>query len=52
MSEQGRLTVIGGGLAGWWYGRWLLRPRVTLASLRRDRERREQQESEKSAQKP
>ncbi len=48
----GHACHVGGGLAGWWYGRWLLRPRVTLASLRRDRERREQQESEKSAQKP
>jgi len=31
----------GGGVAGWMYGRWLLRPRVTLAKLRRERERRE-----------
>jgi membrane associated rhomboid family serine protease len=31
----------GGGVAGWFYGRWLLRPRVSLRSLRRDRERRE-----------
>ncbi|MFD0893954.1 rhomboid family intramembrane serine protease [Luteolibacter ambystomatis] len=31
----------GGGLAGWLYGRWLLRPRVTLEKLRRERERRE-----------
>lgn len=31
----------GGGLAGWLYGRWLLRSRVTLKSLRRARERRE-----------
>lgn len=31
----------GGGIAGWLYGRWLLRPRVSLVSLRRDRERRE-----------
>ena len=29
----------GGGLAGWLYGRWLLRTRVTLKSLRRARER-------------
>lgn len=31
----------GGGIAGLLFGRWLLRPRVSLASLRRDRERRE-----------
>ncbi|MGC4017246.1 MAG: rhomboid family intramembrane serine protease [Luteolibacter sp.] len=31
----------GGGLAGWLYGRWLLRPRVTLEKLRKDRRRRE-----------
>ncbi len=31
----------GGGVAGWLYGRWLLRARVTLKSLRRARERRE-----------
>lgn len=31
----------GGGLAGWLYGRWLLRPRVTLEKLRRERARRE-----------
>jgi len=33
----------GGGVAGWLYGRWLLRPRVTLAKLRRERERKEGQ---------
>ncbi|BCU77839.1 rhomboid family intramembrane serine protease [Luteolibacter sp. LG18] len=38
----------GGGLAGWLYGRWLLRPRVTLAKLRRERERREKALSTKS----
>jgi membrane associated rhomboid family serine protease len=32
----------GGGLVGWLYGRWLLRPRVNREWLRRDRERREQ----------
>ncbi len=39
----GHACHVGGGLAGWGYGRWLLRPRVTLATLRRDRERRETQ---------
>lgn len=32
---------LGGGVAGWLFGRWLLRPRVSLTRLRRDRERRE-----------
>ncbi|MGL4401344.1 MAG: rhomboid family intramembrane serine protease [Luteolibacter sp.] len=32
---------LGGGVAGWMLGRWLLRPRVSLTILRRDRERRE-----------
>lgn len=32
---------LGGGLAGWLYGRWILRPRVTLDRLRRERARRE-----------
>lgn len=32
---------LGGGLAGWAYARWMLRPRVTLARLQRERERRE-----------
>lgn len=31
----------GGGLAGWLYGRWLLRQRVSIESLRRARRRRE-----------
>jgi len=48
----GHACHVGGGLAGWFYGRWLLRPRITLATLRRDRERREQQESGKSVLKP
>lgn len=39
--DMGHACHFGGGLAGWLYGRWLLRPRVTLARLRRDRERRE-----------
>ncbi len=37
----GHACHFGGALAGWIYGRWILRPRVTLASLRRDRARRE-----------
>jgi membrane associated rhomboid family serine protease len=35
----------GGGMAGWILGRWLLRPRVSLKRLRRDRERREAKET-------
>jgi membrane associated rhomboid family serine protease len=37
----GHACHLGGGLAGWLYGRWILRPRVTLDRLRRDRARRE-----------
>jgi membrane associated rhomboid family serine protease len=37
----GHACHFGGGLAGFLLGRWLLRPRVTAARLRRDRERRE-----------
>lgn len=32
---------LGGAVAGWLCGRWMLRPRVSLASLQRDRARRE-----------
>ncbi|MDP3850252.1 MAG: rhomboid family intramembrane serine protease [Luteolibacter sp.] len=39
--QIGHACHFGGGLAGWLYGRWMLRPRVTLDSLRRDRARRE-----------
>lgn len=39
--RMGHACHFGGGLAGWIYGRWLLRPRVTLASLRRARARHE-----------
>jgi len=40
--EMGHACHFGGGVAGWLYGHWLLRPRVTLASLHRERLRREQ----------
>ncbi len=39
--KMGHACHLGGGLAGWMCGRWLLRPRITLESLRRDRARRE-----------
>lgn len=39
--RMGHACHFGGGLAGWIYGRWILRPRVTLESLRRERARRE-----------
>ena len=39
----GHACHFGGGVAGWLYGRWLLRSRVTLAQLQRDRARREAQ---------
>lgn len=32
---------LGGSLAGWFYGRWLLRPRVTLKSLQNARAKKE-----------
>jgi membrane associated rhomboid family serine protease len=35
----GHACHLGGGLAGWAFGRWLLRPRVSLESLRRERAR-------------
>lgn len=42
---MGHACHFGGGLAGWLFGRWLLRPRISLQSLRRDRERREANEA-------
>ncbi len=39
--DLGHACHAGGGLAGWLTGKWILRPRVNLASLRRDRARRE-----------
>ena len=37
--QTGHACHFGGGLAGWLLGRWLLRPRTTLARLRRERAR-------------
>ncbi len=45
--QIGHACHFGGGVAGWLYGRWLLRPRITLERLRRDRERREAMESKR-----
>jgi membrane associated rhomboid family serine protease len=39
--EVGHACHFGGGLAGWAFGRWLLRPRVTLERLRSARRKRE-----------
>lgn len=39
--EMGHACHFGGSIIGWLYGRWLLRPRITLKRLRADRERRE-----------
>lgn len=39
--QIGHACHLGGGLAGWWFARRLLHPRVTLATLRADRVRRE-----------
>ncbi len=41
--QMGHACHLGGGLAGWIYGRWILRPRVTLERLRRERARREEE---------
>ncbi len=41
--EMGHACHFGGGIAGWLYGRWILRQRVTLSCLHRDRARRELQ---------
>lgn len=38
--QMGHACHFGGGMAGWLYGRWYLRPRVSLDRLRRDRMRR------------
>jgi membrane associated rhomboid family serine protease len=42
--EMGHACHFGGGMAGWFYGRWLLRPRISLKRLRADRNRREASE--------
>ena len=39
--DIGHACHFGGGLAGWLLGRWMLRPRITLERLRRERERQE-----------
>ncbi len=39
--QIGHACHFGGALAGLLYGRWILRPRITLESLRRERARRE-----------
>lgn len=37
----GHACHVGGGVAGYWYGRWILRPGPTLSRLRQERHRRE-----------
>jgi membrane associated rhomboid family serine protease len=39
--QIGHACHFGGGMAGWIYGRWILRPRVTLARLRSERAKRD-----------
>ncbi len=39
--DMGHACHFGGGIAGWLFGRWLLRPRISLKRLRADRMRRE-----------
>jgi membrane associated rhomboid family serine protease len=43
--DMGHACHFGGGMAGWLYGRWLLRPRISLKRLRAERMRREASES-------
>jgi hypothetical protein len=45
--KLGHACHFGGGLAGWALGLWILRPRITLKRLRRNRERREANESQR-----
>lgn len=45
--EMGHACHFGGGIMGWLYGRWLLRPRISLKRLRADRMRREASESQR-----
>jgi membrane associated rhomboid family serine protease len=40
--QLGHACHLGGAIVGWLFGRWILRPRVTLASLQRERLRRGQ----------
>lgn len=39
--QLGHACHLGGGLAGWGIGRWMLRPRISLARLQKDRAKRE-----------
>ena len=41
ITSIGHACHLGGGIAGWLAGRWVLRPRVTLAQLQRQRAARE-----------
>lgn len=41
LSAVGHACHLGGGLAGWLAGRWILRPRVSLEALHRRRQARE-----------
>ena len=44
--DIGHACHFGGGLAGWLAARWILRPRISLKRLQRDRARREAREQE------
>lgn len=48
----GHACHLGGGIAGWVAGRWILRPRISLESLRRQRELREQRQNAAAAGRP
>lgn len=48
ITSIGHACHLGGGIAGWLAGRWVLRPRVTLAQLQRQRAARERRSLESS----
>lgn len=50
--QVGHACHFGGGVAGWLAGRWILRPRITLDRLRRERARRESMDSQGNQENP
>ncbi len=48
LTSIGHACHLGGGVAGWLAGRWVLRPRVTLEQLQRQRAAREGRSMESS----
>ena len=48
ITSIGHACHLGGGVVGWLAGRWVLRPRVTLEQLQRQRAAREGRSMESS----